>query len=557
MTTTGDTAATFCATLVDQWIVQGVSRAVIAPGSRSTPLALALVERAEIETLVFHDERSASFAALGIGLAKGMPAVVLCSSGTAAAHFHAAVIEAHQSNVPMIVCTADRPPELRDVSAPQTIDQANLYGTAVRWFHDPGVPSDDARGSWRSLAARAVDISTGARPGPVHLNLPFREPLTGTTGDLPSSLPGRGVHIMDAPNDSVQGLVERLGGHRGVIVAGRDSGYVPQGRSAVLDLAEALGWPVLGDSRSAGRCTVARADLILRSSRFADTHFPEVVLRIGEPPASKVLSQWVVRSGAEIVQIQATGMVVEPEHRVGATWVGNAEQICAVAARQVVACGPGWLADWLTAETVAESAVVSATVEWTEPSCARTVTDVVGAGDNLVVSSSMPVRDVEWFGHRTAARVYSNRGTNGIDGVVATGIGIAASTGRRTVVYIGDVALVHDSSSLVGLGARGLDIAIVVTNNDGGSIFSFLPQAGVVSQSVFETIYGTPHGTDFAHLAAAHGVAHTVVGSSDELRAALGGRGPVLIEARFVRGANVAAHEAINAAVVAAVDAAV
>src|SRR4051812_30889574 len=180
-------AATFCATLIDEWISLGVRHAVVAPGSRSTPMALALAARRDLRTHLFHDERSASFAALGIGLG-GVPAIVLCTSGTAAAHFHAAVVEAHQSAVPMLVCTADRPPELRDVGAPQTIDQTKLYGSAVRWFHDPGVADWATRRSWRALAAHAFTKATASWPGAVHLNLPFREPLLGTAGDLPARL---------------------------------------------------------------------------------------------------------------------------------------------------------------------------------------------------------------------------------------------------------------------------------------------------------------------------------------------------------------------------------
>ena len=520
-------------------------------------MALALVARDDVETVVFHDERSASFAALGIGLASGMPAVLLCSSGTAAVHFHAAVVEAHQSNVPMIVCTADRPPELRDVSAPQTIDQTDLYGAAVRWFHDPGVPSEDARGSWRSLAARSWEISLGARPGPVHLNLPFREPLTGTPGELPPVLPGRGVHVLGGVDDSVAHLALALSGRRGVIVAGRDAGDRERRADGVLALAERLGWPVLGDSRSAGRCTVSRVDLILRSGSFAGSHRPEVVLRIGEPPASKVLSQWVAGSGATIVQIQPTSMVVEPELRAAATWVGDADAICRAIAPHVTGCDPSWLQDWNAAQTAAEAATEKATAEWSEPACARALTAALGSDHNLVVSSSMPVRDVEWFGHRPAGPVHSNRGANGIDGVVATGIGVAVATGRRTVVYIGDVAFVHDSSSLTGIGRRDVDLAIVVVNNDGGSIFSFLPQADVVGETAFEKVYGTPHGTNFAHLAAAHGVPHVAVGSAGELIQALGRPGPIIIEAVFDRARNVAVHNGINAAVVSAVDAAV
>ena len=224
MSSSGDTAATFCATLVDEWARQGVRHAVVAPGSRSTPLALALARHDAFEVHVFHDERSASFAALGIGSASGVPAVLLCSSGTAGTHFHGAVVEAHQSGVPMIVCTADRPPELRDVAAAQTIDQTNLFGTAVRWFHDPGVPSRDAAMTWRSLAARAVQSALGIHPGPVHLNLPFREPLTGDVVDMPHSREKKWsdvIHLGTSETQDVSEIVHAINGRKGIIVAGR------------------------------------------------------------------------------------------------------------------------------------------------------------------------------------------------------------------------------------------------------------------------------------------------------------------------------------------------
>ena len=208
-----------CATLVDQWVRDGVRHAVVAPGSRSTPMALALAARAELRLDVFHDERSASFAALGSALATGVPVVLLCTSGTAATHFHGAVAEAHLSHVPMLVLTADRPPELRDVGAPQTIDQTKLYGDAVRWFHDPGVPALAAAHTWRSLARHAFERTLGASAGPVHLNLPFREPLVGETGELPEST--LGPVVVPVPALSLGSLTASLERERGVIVAGR------------------------------------------------------------------------------------------------------------------------------------------------------------------------------------------------------------------------------------------------------------------------------------------------------------------------------------------------
>src|SRR3954454_8330072 len=212
-----DVQAKVCATLVDEWGRCGLQHVVLAPGSRSTPMALAFAARTDLSLEVFHDERSASFAALGVALSTGFPAALLCTSGTAATHFHAAVVEAHQSGVPMLVLTADRPPELHGVGAPQTIEQANLYGNAVRWFDDPGLAVDEERTTWRSVASQAWRRATGDRPGPVHLNLPFREPLVGVVGEMPGA--DAGEHV-SPPLLAVDDLVELLDEPHGVIVAG-------------------------------------------------------------------------------------------------------------------------------------------------------------------------------------------------------------------------------------------------------------------------------------------------------------------------------------------------
>ena len=561
MTSIGDTSATFCATLVDEFIRLGIEHAVVAPGSRSTPLAIAIANRSELSLHLFHDERSASFAALGIGLSTGVPAILLCTSGTAATHFHGAVVEAHQANVPMIVCTADRPPELRDVGAPQTIDQTQLFGSAVRWFHDPGVPSRDAAPTWRSLAARSVQAATReTQPGPVHLNLPFREPLVGDVVDMPVARDTKWSAVLESRTtdlEVVQELATCMSGKTGVIVAGRGAG-----RDA-LTLAEALGWPVLADPRSGVRechsSVVIGFDSILRSERFVQTVQPEVVLRIGEPPASKVLAQWVRNSGAVVVQMQTWQNVSDPDHLVALTAMGDIRQLVLGVAERVQRCSDSWMSHWGRAE-MATQVVLS---EWTqhnmsEPTVARTLTDNLEVGSYLVVSSSMPIRDVEWFGTVTpGVKVLSNRGTNGIDGVVSTAVGVALATGATVTLLIGDIACVHDSNGLWGLMNRNVDVRIVVTNNDGGSIFSFLPQASIVSHEVFETLYGTPHGVSFRHLAAAHGVPYARATTASELVTEMTKSGPRLIEVPLDRSVNVDQHNDINAAVVRAVDATV
>ena len=555
MSTPGDTAATFCATLVDEWILLGVKHAVIAPGSRSTPLAVQLARRPEISIHLFHDERSASFAALGVGEATGVPAVLLCTSGTAAAHFHGAVVEAHQANIPMIVCTADRPPELRDVGAPQTIDQTHLFGTAVRWFHDPGVSSDDASHTWRSLAARSFSLTCGSRPGPVHLNLPFREPLLGNASALPQARTAgwASVDIASAVSEEiVNSLRSTCDGRRGVVIAGR--GATPE----VLAFAQHIGWPVFADPRSGLRVcepnVIVAFDPILRYGQFADSHVPDVVLRVGEPPASKVTAQWLARHDIEIVQVSEVESVVDPDHRMNHTVVAPIAELFARLTESVTSVDSTWCADWNAAETVAQSAISDWVANnWSEPAHARTLTDALRPGTHFVVSSSMPIRDVEWFGTVTPnVVVHSNRGTNGIDGVISSAIGVAVATQSPTVVFVGDIACLHDSNGLLGVMQRGIDLKIVVTNNDGGSIFSFLPQATQVSNDTFELLYGTPHGASFEHLAAMHGIPYLRVNGADSLTDAVRSAGTQLIEVPFVRGENVAQHDAVNAAVITA-----
>jgi len=563
-------AATFCATLVDEWVRAGVTDAVVAPGSRSTPVALALAADSRLRLHVHHDERSAAFLALGLGKASGRPAVLVCTSGTAAAEFHPAVVEAHQAEVPMVVCTADRPPELRDVSAPQTIDQNRLYGPAVRWFCDPGVPDAAQAETWRSLAARAVADASAPVPGPVHLNLPFRDPLVGDAGDLPPARSGdepwhraaMGRPTLD--DEAVAELALALDTHRGVIVAGEGSGD----GVAVHALADAAGWPVLADPRSDARvpvpATIAAFDALLRDERFAADHAPAVVLRLGRPPASKVLTQWLARSGAVEVQVASTPAWVDPTHSSAWRVVADPDALClALADRVRGASVTPWLARWRRAEQRAQDAltdVLAAHPEVTEPGVARALVASLPDGATLVVSSSMPVRDVEWYAApRTGVRVLANRGANGIDGVTSTAVGVALATQASTALLIGDVALLHDSNGLLGAARRGIDLTVVVVDNDGGGIFSFLPQASELPGDRFETLFGTPHGVDLGALTAAHGIPSTDVAEADQLGATLAGTvasgGVRLVRVRTDRDLNVKVHDELHAAVSAALSA--
>ena len=547
-----DVQATFCATLVDEWLALGVRHAVVAPGSRSTPMALALADRDEMHVHVVHDERSAAFVALGLGL-DGDPALLLCTSGTAAANFYPAVVEAGLSEIPMIVLTADRPEELRGVGAPQTIDQIDLYGRHAVWSRDPGVPVDGERSLWRELA---LDAWSHAVRGPVQLNLAFREPLLGDAGDLP---PRSAVARHPSDGAATSGLrsdaVPELDSSRGLIVVGGRSGV---DAAAVSVLAESTGWPIVADPLSQMRQlpdVISTADAILRNDRFAAEHLPEVIVRVGRPAASKVLAQWTARAtaaGATLLQVGGPG-VIDPDHNVAA--VVSIDDLLA-ARSSTSSVDPGWIEAWRSADRVADSVIVdtlSRFDELTEPGVARTLADTIDGGADLVVASSMPVRDLEWFGG-SRARAYANRGANGIDGVLATALGRALG-GRTTFVLIGDLAFVHDSNALTALHTRNVDLRIVVVDNDGGGIFSFLPQATALAEERFEQLFGTPLGVDVVALATSYGLEARTVQAVDELVEQLTRPGPWVCCVPTDRNHNVEVHASLHGAVVDAIDA--
>ena len=564
MATTPATTATFCATLVDEWVRLGVAHAVVSPGSRSTPMAIALASNSKIALHVFHDERSASFAALGIGLQSGTPAVLLCTSGTAAAQFFAAVIEANYAHVPLLVCTADRPPELQGVGAPQTINQTNLYGTFVRKFIDVGLADDAKSSKWRTIARDAFSATVGVNRGPCHVNLPFREPLVGVAGSLPvadSHSPVRmSADVATASERKKLSLALRA--ERGIIIAGNG---IDQPRF-ILELAAKLKWPVVADPRS--NCRVAPesshgamvsscADVVLRHQPSAESLKPTVVLRIGDPPVSKVVNQWLAQCGAEQIAVTQQPSLVDPDKVVTTHIVGSFNELFMEMSRGADSRSETeWIGAWKRCEKNARTALdeeLSRQTQLTEPLCAVTVSEAIAAGTNLVVSSSMPVRDLEWFAPpRDGVRVFSNRGVNGIDGVVSTAVGVALSSKSPTALLIGDIAMLHDSNGLLNLIRRDAQLKIIVIDNEGGGIFSFLPQAQAMEGDQFEQLFGTPHSVDFAALAKTHGIAFTWVSTAQELRRELGNPATSMIGVRTDRSKNVDDHNALYSAVAAA-----
>jgi 2-succinyl-5-enolpyruvyl-6-hydroxy-3-cyclohexene-1-carboxylate synthase len=543
--------ATFSATLVDEWVRRGLTDAVICPGSRSTPLAVALAARLNVHVRL--DERSAGFYAIGLALATGRPAVICVTSGTAAAELHPAVVEAHHARVPLIVCTADRPPELLDTGASQTIDQVGLFTTATRWSVHPGVPTPEQASVWRPLAARAVGEAMlgSSGPGPVHLNLAFREPLTGMPDELPSR-PGPAIGS-PATRVSLPDLVP-LGGN-GIIIVG---GLTPEPPTAALvqALADRLHWPVLGDPRSGCRYpgTIAAADAIVRT----DPPAPKTVLLLGSPWLSKALGAYVSRSteeGARVVVVDPWHQWTDPTRVATEFHHCDTDEWLAAAIESAQAADPAWLASWRAMEDAAQSAIDEAlATELSEPLVARHIyAHAAGSGASVVVSASMPIRDLEWYAapQPSPPRVLANRGANGIDGVVSTALGVAAGSPAScsTIALMGDLAFLHDVSGLVNLDLEAR-CTFVVVDNGGGGIFSFLPQAGALEPEVFERLFGTPPRSDIGAVARGFGLSVHEVTTTDELKAALDQPAPAMIHVRVRdRAENVALHEAINQAV--------
>ena len=368
--TARDATAAFAAALVDEWARSGVTDAVVAPGSRSAPLALALARDTRLRVHVVVDERSAAFRALGLGLASGRPAVLLCTSGTAAVNFHPAVVEASYARVPLLVCTADRPPELRETGAGQAIDQTRLYGEAVRWCCDPGVPTDEpgAAATWRALACRAFAETLGPPAGPVHLNLPFREPLL-PTGDPLVDAPGRvdgqpwtrstPATRVPQPAD-VARLTALVRSHpRGILVAGWGAGVSP---ATGERFAAAAGWPVFADPISqlrAGGLAVSAYEALLRAPGFADAHRPDLVVRVGAALTSKIASAWLDPSIGQVLVDPDAGWL-DPHHAAAERVAADAEALLAAVADELGAptAGSGeWLDEWLRAESRARAAI--------------------------------------------------------------------------------------------------------------------------------------------------------------------------------------------------------
>ena len=535
----------FARVLVDELVRGGVTDAVLAPGSRSAPVALALAAAERDGRLRLHvriDERTAAFLALGLAKASGRPVPVLTTSGTAAAHLHAAVLEADASGVPLLALTADRPPELRGTGANQTIDQVGLYGGAVRWSADVGVPEAGREAAqnryWRSLTARALLTASGALsgdPGPVHLNLALREPLLpdDEPGPLVGLWAGRGGQepwTSPAPAPRAVRAAAR-GPLRTVLVVGDAPPEV--GRAAAA-LADTCRWPVIAEPSSGGwaAAEALRAGaLLLGADRWLAAHRPERVLVVGRPTLARSVSSLLADPGVR-VEIAAGA------HRWADTARGGALVSLGVPADlpgEPVATG--WLGAWragAAAVGAAADAALNAAPGFTAARLARDLVAALPAGALLVLGSSTPVRDVDRLAvPRGDLRVLANRGVAGIDGTISTAVGAALVHGGPAFALMGDLTFLHDLTGLLpGDGERLPDLTVVVPDNDGGGIFAQLEPGEERHARDYRRVFGTPHGRDLVAVARALGWAATAVTTPDELSGALTLGGPRVVVVR-------------------------
>jgi 2-succinyl-5-enolpyruvyl-6-hydroxy-3-cyclohexene-1-carboxylate synthase len=495
---------------VDELIRCGLTDACVSPGSRSTPLALALWRHPHVRVHVHLDERASAFFALGLAKATARPVAIACTSGTAAAEFLPAVVEASMSRVPIVVLTADRPPELRGVGANQTIDQPNLYGGYVGWSVDAEVPGDRPdEAYWRQIAGDAIRGTLGLPIGPVHVNLPFREPLVPGSVELPTSLPsGSNPEIAEgAESEEIEALVRELSSTgQGVVLAGS----LRESSRSVVELALRAGWPLVAEPTSGLRSpgALAAGQFLLADDRFASAHVPDVVLQLGAAPTSRAGLALAARAG-RLVIVDPDHLIADPaRHAVWTIRAGLASVVEETSESLEPRLETPWLRSWLDADALVRSAVDGAIDAWDEPYEGRVARDVAAAlpeGSFLVVGSSMPVRDLDsYMNPREGIGVLANRGASGIDGFVSTALGVSAA-GRTTVALCGDLSFLYDAGSLLWSGRRGYDAVFVVLNNGGGAIFSFLAQQELPE---LEDLFTTPHGLDLGAVCAAAGAGH-------------------------------------------------
>ena len=550
----------YAETLVHALACAGLRDVCIAPGSRSTPLTLAFDAHPDLTVHLHLDERSAAFYALGLTMATERPVALVCTSGTAGVEFHPAVVEAQMSNVPLLVLTADRPPELRHSGANQTIDQVKMYGNHVLWTVDVGLPEADPPAvALRNLAAtgaRALAVADGLVKGPVHLNLPFRKPLEPEGPYIPDFGPRLTTRIqrgiLHPTPEQIDELVEILAAHtRGVLVCGPrcPGGDFP---AAVAELAQRSGYPIFADPLSGLRFgphtaeapVIGSYETLLNGDPGWDQ--PEVVIRFGAVPTSKWLNGWLDKDlpgfgkpgrSARQLHIRADGLWSDDSHRVSDYLQADETLTCRALAHRISRGESDWTRQLLaTDHHFWQAASVSLHEEWFDVAAVAALVESLPDGCNLFVGNSLPIRHVDQFAAPSTKRlqVYGNRGASGIDGVTSSALGVAAANPETpTVLLIGDISFYHDLNGLLAVKQQQLEnVTIVLLNNDGGSIFRRLPIAG--QDPAFTRLFLTPHGLDFAPVIRMYGIDYAQADNRQALEKALaasiGSKKPTVIE---------------------------
>jgi 2-succinyl-5-enolpyruvyl-6-hydroxy-3-cyclohexene-1-carboxylate synthase len=560
---------------VDELVACGLRDVCLCPGSRSTPLAIAFARHPDVKLWTHLDERSCAYFALGMAKADTTrPVAILCSSGTAAVNFAPAVVEAFHSHVPLIVLTADRPPELQDLSANQTIDQHRLYGPAVKWFSQLPLPeaSPEMLRYVRMIADRAVTTTQQAPMGPVHLDLLFREPLVPAPFEYKAEADRRRMTYAGSRRarpafDAGDDLTRY---QRGLIVCGPGAFVWHQ---SLNEFAERTGFPILADPLSELRghplqspAVITSYDNFLRHAPLAEHLRPDFIIRLGAPPTSKPLATFLQKH-RDVPQVVVADPGTWPDPDLTGHEIDFSDDASELFASLLEATAPGhpasseWLDQWQHLDQVTQAVVheqVDAHGEISEPSLVLDLAEVVDY-QAIVAGNSMPVRDLDSFffpgSGKMLTRFVGTRGASGIDGVVSVAMGVAARTYGHTVLVIGDISFYHDMNGLLAAQRHNLSATIVLVNNDGGGIFSFLPQHE--QSEDFETLFGTPHGLDFSHVGPLYGVgfqrAETRQAYRDALKASFDAPGVQVIEVRTDREENLRLHQRIWAAVAEAV----
>jgi len=577
----------YTSAFVDELGRAGVRNVIICPGSRSTPLALAFATRPAIRIWMHVDERSAAYFGLGMAKQLRQPVALLCSSGTAAANFLPALVEAKLSHVPLLVLTADRPHELRDNGAPQSIDQNRLYGTHVKWFVEVALPegTDAALRYIRTLAGRAAALTQAIPAGPVHLNFPFREPLTPEPEPLPTIEQRDPVAWQGRPHNApyidvrnaqpgaptattVADLLHRVrAARRGLIIVGPDD--TPSLPEPLAQLARRLGYPILADPLSQLRngshdqsLALSSYDAFLRINSFVESAEPELVLRFGAMPTSKPILLYLKRySSCPLIVVDGHEGWEEPAQLASTLIHADPAASCRAllsaleqgdASGEIVSSlSSQWTALWQVADRVTRQAMQAAILDFPALFEGRVFTELASllpAGTTLYVGNSMPVRDLDTFFGCVdqPLRILGNRGANGIDGVVSSALGVSAAAGQEkpVVLVLGDLSFFHDLNGLLAARFHGLNLTIILINNDGGGIFSFLPQAAYPEH--FEQLFGTPTGLDFRLAVEMYGGQYQKIANWEQFRKSvqrgITAGGLHVIEVPTERASNVSMH---------------